>query len=148
MLQASLYQKGLELTRLKVLSTTTSVPLATSGTCSQGSITGVCIGATKTNASYEILVLQKFGMCLCPAFCSSYHPWLRLCSMQSHACRPEDACTKDSRLRAKDTAEENTDMSCASQAQARPVSPRLPSSFLQCASVEESFCCSFSSPSS
>lgn len=50
MLQASLYQKGLELTRLKVLSTTTSVPLASSGTCSQGSINGICIGRTQTQS--------------------------------------------------------------------------------------------------
>ncbi|EIE23235.1 hypothetical protein COCSUDRAFT_47556 [Coccomyxa subellipsoidea C-169] len=56
-LQASLYQKGLELTRLKVLSTTTSVPLATSGTCSQGSITGVCIGTSTASLSKTTIII-------------------------------------------------------------------------------------------
>ncbi|KAK9903383.1 hypothetical protein WJX75_004519 [Coccomyxa subellipsoidea] len=61
-LQASLYQKGLELTRLKVLSTTTSVPLASSGTCSQGSINGICIGTSTAKISKTTIII--LAVCL------------------------------------------------------------------------------------
>ena len=43
--QMSLYQRGVQLDGLRVLSTTTTVPQASSGTCTQGSINGICIGA-------------------------------------------------------------------------------------------------------
>jgi hypothetical protein len=43
--QVSLYQKGVQLNGLRVLSTTTTVPQAAAGTCAQGSINGICIGA-------------------------------------------------------------------------------------------------------
>lgn len=44
-MQVALYNRGLQLDSLRVLSTTTTVPTASSGTCSQGAINGICIGA-------------------------------------------------------------------------------------------------------
>ena len=43
-LQTNLYQQGLQLTALKVLSTTQSVPNAYTVSCPNGAIESVCIG--------------------------------------------------------------------------------------------------------
>jgi hypothetical protein len=43
-MQVYLYQHGLDLTRLQVLSTTTIVPTASFGDCPQGAINSICIG--------------------------------------------------------------------------------------------------------
>ncbi|CAL8465269.1 g4804 [Coccomyxa elongata] len=56
-LQRAMYQNGLVLTRLKVLSTTSSVPLASSGTCSQGSINGICIGVATGKISTTTIII-------------------------------------------------------------------------------------------
>ena len=44
-LQTNMYQQGLQLTVLKVLSTTQSVPNAYTVNCPNGAIESVCIGA-------------------------------------------------------------------------------------------------------
>ena len=43
-MQVALVNKGVQIDQLRVLSTTTTYPTAASGTCSQGSINGICIG--------------------------------------------------------------------------------------------------------
>jgi hypothetical protein len=43
-MQVNLVNRGIQIDQLRVLSTTTTYPTASSGDCSQGSINGICIG--------------------------------------------------------------------------------------------------------
>lgn len=75
-MQVYLYSHQLQLTRLKVLSTTTSVPTATYGTCPEGSIDSICIGERLNNSSWgpqlcvsanKLITFLGLKCCLHPA---------------------------------------------------------------------------------
>ncbi len=78
-LQSNMYQQGLQLTVLKVLSTTQSVPNAYTVNCPNGAIESVCIGVLASDLparpityrlnSIESAALHKVRGCDCEGVC-------------------------------------------------------------------------------